>query len=131
MKIDSIVQAFGNAAIPFRSSTPQGSVGFSDVFEQVVQDSGGIRFSSHAQKRLDERSISFSEQDVLRIARSTDDAMEKGSKESLFLMNSLALVVGVPNRMVITVMEPHERENTVFTNIDSVVLVAEDEPLPF
>lgn len=54
--------------------------------------------------------------------------MTKGSKESLVLMDRLALVVGVPNRTVITVMEPHEQVNTVFTNIDSVVVVARDVP---
>jgi len=64
-----------------------------------------------------------------RIARSTDDAMAKGAKESLVLMDRLALIVGVPNRTVITVMEPAEQGNTVFTNIDSVVVVAKDDPL--
>jgi flagellar operon protein len=55
--------------------------------------------------------------------------MAKGSKEALLVMDRLTLVLGVPNRTVITVMEPHERENTVFTNIDSVVMVAKGVPL--
>jgi len=126
MNINSIAQATNNVTDSRSGLRPQSSVGFDDVLEQAVQDTGGVRFSSHAQKRLDERSISFSEQDVIRIAKSTDDAMEKGSKESLILMDRLALVVAVPNRTVITVMEPHERENTVFTNIDSVVVMAQD-----
>ncbi len=41
-------------------------------------------------------------------------------------MDRLALIVGVTNRTVITVIEPDAGENTVFTNIDSVVVVGRD-----
>lgn len=101
---------------------------FEGAFQAEVAAAGGMRFSNHAQQRLDARNIQLTQQDVARIARSTDDAMAKGAKESLVLMGRLALIVGVPNRTVITVMEPHERANMVFTNIDSVVVVAKDEP---
>ena len=42
-------------------------------------------------------------------------------------MDRLALIVGLPNRTVITVIEPNAAENTVFTNIDSVVVVGDPE----
>ena len=38
-------------------------------------------------------------------------------------MHRLALIVGVRNRTVTTVIEPHAGKNSVFTNIDSVVVV--------
>ncbi|MFP6582276.1 MAG: TIGR02530 family flagellar biosynthesis protein [Candidatus Hydrogenedentota bacterium] len=109
-------------------SSAGGNPSFEGVFQAEVAAAGGMRFSVHAQQRLDARNIQLTQQDVARIARSTDDAMAKGAKESLILMDRLALIVGVPNRTVITVMEPHEQANTVFTNIDSVVVVAKDEP---
>ncbi len=84
---------------------------------------GEMRFSAHAQKRLQDRNIQFSESDRARISESTQLAAAKGSREALLLMDRLALVVGVPSRTVITVMEPHAGDPAVFTNIDSVVVV--------
>ena len=37
-------------------------------------------------------------------------------------MDRLALVVGVPSRTVITVIEPQDGSPAVFTHIDSVVM---------
>lgn len=128
MLIDSVPSGVlpGVAERGFSKASPVTQ--FSEVLEQRLDEQSGVRFSSHAQKRLDERNILLSDRDVMRISKSADDAMARGSKEALLLMDRLALVVGVSNRTVITVMEPHERENTVFTNIDSVVVVARDEP---
>jgi len=85
--------------------------------------SAELRFSAHAQKRLHDRNIQLSESDRARIAESTNLAAAKGSREALLLMDRLALVVGVPSRTVITVMEPRAGDPAVFTNIDSVVVV--------
>ena len=111
------------------SASTRGDGSFATALQSSMTESGGLRFSHHAQRRLDARNIRLTPQDVERIARSADDAMTKGAKESLVLMDRLALVIGVPNRTVITVMEPHEQSNTVFTNIDSVVVVPRDVPL--
>lgn len=99
---------------------------FADALDEALQRSGDVRFSAHAMQRLQDRNIELTAADRARIARSTDMASAKGSRESLLLMDRLALVVGVPTRTVITVMEPHSGESTVFTNIDSVVMVADD-----
>lgn len=101
---------------------------FAVMLEEKMSETSGIRFSGHAQQRLSERNISLSDQDIARIVQSTNDAMAKGSKESLLLMDDMALVVGIPKRTVITVMDAHERQNTVFTNIDSVIVMAKDSP---
>ena len=112
-----------------RGSSNRSGEPFAATLHSEMKESTRLRFSNHAQQRLDSRNIQLSAQDVERIAQSTDDAMTRGAKESLVLMDRLALVVGVPNRTVITVMEPHERANTVFTNIDSVVVVPKEGPL--
>ena len=49
-------------------------------------------------------------------------AMDKGSNESLVLMDELALVVSVKNRTVITAMSSQETKGNVFTSIDSTVI---------
>lgn len=86
-----------------------------------------LRFSTHAQQRLHDRNIQFSDADRARIAESADLAAAKGSREALLLMDRLALVVGVPNRTVITVVDAPTADPAVFTNIDSVVVMAPKE----
>lgn len=82
-----------------------------------------LKFSAHAQKRLHDRNIQLSDADRARISESTTLAAAKGAREALLVMDRLALVVGVPTRTVITVVEPQAGDTTVFTNIDSVVMV--------
>jgi len=96
---------------------------FAGVLANAQAAAGEMRFSAHAQQRLLDRNIQFSDSDRARISESTKLAAAKGSRETLLLMDRLALVVGVPSRTVITVMEPHAGDPSVFTNIDSVVVV--------
>ena len=123
-----------SAAIAVNPSAASGSqhatASFNHVLEKQMSVASGIRFSGHAQQRLNDRNIILTDRDIERIAQSTDDAMAKGSKESLLLMDDMALVVGVPKRTVITVMDAHERQNTIFTHIDSVIVMAKDVPSP-
>ncbi len=85
--------------------------------------SAELKFSAHAQKRLHDRNIQLSDADRARISESANLAAAKGAREALLVMDRLALVVGVPTRTVITVMEPQAGDPAVFTNIDSVVMV--------
>ena len=48
----------------------------------------------------------------------------KGAKESLVLLDDVALIVGVPKRTVITAMSRDEALGNLFTGIDSAVLAA-------
>ena len=47
-------------------------------------------------------------------------AEAKGSRDSLVLLDELALVVSVRNHTVVTAMDEASRKEHVFTNIDSV-----------
>ena len=49
-------------------------------------------------------------------------AEKKGIKESLVVVDSLAFIVNVPSRTVVTAMDQNESENNVFTNIDGAVI---------
>ncbi len=103
------------------TTTPKSS--FSDVLSGELGRSEGVRFSAHAQQRLDSRDIRLTPDDQARISRAVDQAAAKGARESLLLMDGIALVVSVPNRTVITALGTNEAANTVFTNIDSAVVV--------
>jgi flagellar operon protein len=69
------------------------------------------------------RSIHLSQQEEVELARAIDAASAKGARESLILLDDLALVVSVRNRLVITALEQRAGEPSVFTHIDSAVLL--------
>ncbi len=49
-------------------------------------------------------------------------ATEKGSNQSLVMLDNLALVVSIKNGVVITAVDEERMKEGVFTNIDSVVI---------
>ena len=84
--------------------------------------SEALRFSAHALKRLEQRGIALSGADVDRLETAMDKVQAKGGKDSLILMDDLALIVSVKNRTVVTALDPKSQKQGVFTNIDSVVI---------
>ncbi len=84
-----------------------------------------LKVSNHAQTRLESRNIQLDKSDWDRVLRGIEKAAEKGSKESLMLVDDkeVALVVSVKNRTVITAMDKENLRENVFTNIDSAVIV--------
>jgi flagellar operon protein len=100
-----------------QSKTNQaGNPSFSDALEQA-----NIKFSNHAQKRLDTRSIEMDQNSMNRLSSAVDKAQAHGAKESLVLMDDLAFVVNVRDRMVVTTVDMNRRKEGVFTQIDTVV----------
>ncbi len=78
-----------------------------------------VRFSTHAGLRLKERGLDLTGEDMARIKGAVDTLASKGGRDSLLLMGDTALIVNVPNRMVVTAMDA----GSVFTNIDSAVII--------
>ena len=79
-----------------------------------------LKFSSHATKRLEDRNIVLSNDEMGKINDAVQKAETKGAKDSLVMMNGNAFIVNIPNKTVITAM-PLAGNDSVFTNIDSVV----------
>lgn len=93
-------------------------------FDQLLnQELAGVKFSNHALQRLQHRNIKLSQEELTKIGKAVDQAAQKGAKESLIVMNSLALVVSVKNKTVITAMDGASMKDNVFTNIDSAVII--------
>jgi len=94
-------------------------------FQQILNQSlSGVKFSQHAAQRLQSRNISLDSNQLDQLQTAVDKAAQKGSRESLILMNNdLAFVVSVKNRTVITAMDGSSIRDNVFTNIDSAVIV--------
>ncbi len=81
-----------------------------------------LKFSAHAQTRLQSRQISLDEARLERLETAVQKAASKGAKDSLVLMDELAMVVSVTNRTVVTVVDRDNLKQSVFTNIDSAVI---------
>ncbi|MEX1023038.1 MAG: TIGR02530 family flagellar biosynthesis protein [Dehalococcoidia bacterium] len=82
----------------------------------------GLHFSKHAARRIEQRGLALDEGRMERLERAVDQAEAKGAKDSLILLDELALVVSVQNRTVVTAVDEANRKEHVFTNIDSVVI---------
>ena len=81
-----------------------------------------LRFSAHAQTRLQSRHIDLQAGHLSRLQSAVGRAANKGSKDALVLMDDMAFVVSVTNRTVVTVVDKDNLKQNVFTNIDSAVI---------
>lgn len=102
--------------------TADPAVSFDKILRQELGREPKVRFSGHARKRLLSRNVALDGLDVRRLEQAVEKAAAKGSRDSLILMDGLALVVSVTNRTVVTAVESSSQREGVFTNIDSVVL---------
>ena len=82
-----------------------------------------LKFSNHAIERMNSRGISYSPEDLTRLGEAVQKAAAKGSKDTLVLMDSSALIVSVKNNTVVTVMDKNALKENVFTNIDSTIVM--------
>ncbi|MES1228288.1 MAG: TIGR02530 family flagellar biosynthesis protein, partial [Armatimonadota bacterium] len=82
-----------------------------------------LKVSNHAQTRLQSRDLQLDGDQWNRVMNGVDKAAQKGAKESLVMVDSVAMVVSVRNRTVITAVGQDQLKDNVFTNIDSAVIV--------
>lgn len=115
--------------LPVSYSTPEtkqarSNQGSKASFDQMLeQQLNGVKFSQHALQRMQSRNIELDQEGLAKLNQAVDKAAQKGSRESLVLMDDLALVVSVTNKTVITAMDGASMKDNVFTNIDSAVIV--------
>lgn len=95
-------------------------VSFQDVLNAKVEQE--VKFSKHANQRLENRNIELSEDQLERLNQGVGQARTKQIQESLVMMDNLAFIVNVKNNTVVTAMEQGE-SGQVFTNIDGAVIV--------
>lgn len=117
----------GNAVNPPVTSPQEANESgdsFAQALSQKIEEKHGVEFSKHAVQRLSERSIDITEGDTLeRLNKGVEIAADKGSSETLVLVDRNAFVVSVKNNKVITTIPQEEMIGNIFTNIDSTVIV--------
>lgn len=94
---------------------PSGGPSFQDTL-------AGVQFSSHAAKRIERRDLDLDAGRLNRLNSAITRASEKGARNSVVMLDDLAVVVDVRDRKVITAINAQQGKERVFTNIDSVVI---------
>ncbi|MCC6729245.1 MAG: hypothetical protein IT208_07885 [Chthonomonadales bacterium] len=108
---------------PARPGPAPDGPAFRDALQQALQARpGGLKFSAHAQTRIQSRQIALGAEDVQRIEGAVQRAASKGARDSLVLLDQAAFIVSVANRTVVTVVDKENLKQNVFTNIDSAVI---------
>lgn len=108
----------GNEEVVTRRTGRESANQFDAIFKEELEK---IKFSNHAMKRLESRNIQLSETEIGKIQDAVSKAESKGSKDSLIMMDKTAFIVNIPNKTVVTAIEVANSNESVFTNIDSVV----------
>ncbi len=117
------------ANVPSTQEVNDSSESFAQALQQKIAEKQGIaprgvEFTKHAMQRLSERSIDITEGDTLeRLNKGVEIAADKGSVETLVLVDKNAFVVSVKNNKVITTIPQEEMIGNIFTNIDSTVII--------
>jgi flagellar operon protein len=105
---------------------PAGAAGsVAGAFADILRDVGGERpvsVSGHALRRLEQRGIEPSAEHAERLSKAFDTLAARGGRQALVMLDSVAYVVRVPERTVVTAVGADTSKERVFTQIDSVLI---------
>jgi flagellar operon protein len=90
--------------------------------DALARASDGLQLSKHAQKRIERRELDLDPARMTRLNSAISRAAERGARNSVVMLDDLAVVVNVRERTVVTAMNTEGGRERVFTNIDSVVI---------
>lgn len=83
-------------------------------------DSASVRFSKHANERLNTRNINLDNTQMARLEKGMSRAKEKGMKDPLVMVDNIAFIVNIKSNTVVTAV--NDVNEAVFTNIDGAVI---------
>lgn len=92
-------------------------------FEDVLNSEKKLKFSAHAQKRMESRNITINSDEMKKIEESVAKLRNKGCQDSVILSQDRAYVISIKNNTVVTIVDEGSLKDSVFTNIDSMTLV--------
>lgn len=122
--IEQVADQYLNASGVNRTGN-SADISFAEILEEKrsVREASELKFSKHAATRLEHRNISLSPEQSERLEAGVQKASEKGINESLVVVDSLAFIVNIPNKTVVTAIDSKESQEHIFTNIDGAVIV--------
>ncbi|MEK3882142.1 TIGR02530 family flagellar biosynthesis protein [Paenibacillus sp. PL2-23] len=105
------------------AKTGNGQTGSATPFGKLLS-STTLRFSHHAEVRMQQRGITLQPESLNQLMKAVDDAASKGAKDSLIVLKDIAMIVNVPSRTVVTAMDGNQMKSSVFTQIDSAIIIS-------
>lgn len=97
---------------------------FGEILRQKLEPAEtNLVFSKHAARRLHDRDIEMSSEQISTLAGAVDKAAEKGIKNALILGSDHSFIVNVPSKTVVTIMNHQNMKENVVTNIDGTVII--------
>ena len=121
LSIEQANSRFLNNSRIIKEDDSSNDLSFGDILKQKTYESADVKFSKHANQRLESRNITLSQNQMTRLNQGVDRARNKNINEPLVMMDDLAFIVNVKNNTVVTAFEGSE--DSVFTNIDGAVIV--------
>lgn len=83
----------------------------------------GIKLSTHAMRRLQERNMSLDREEFQKLQTAIDRLKTKGGQDSLVITGKGAYIVDVPKNTIVTAIDKESIGENVFTKIDSTILM--------
>lgn len=111
---------FGNVNTKIKNSELEDN-SFEGILKEKQSIKDELKFSKHANARLESRNINLSDEQIGRLNLGVEKAKAKNISESLVMMDNIAFIVSVKNNTVVTAID--KNDDNVFTNIDGAVIV--------
>ncbi|MCR5468440.1 MAG: flagellar protein [Lachnospiraceae bacterium] len=121
--IEQVRNQYLNTDNAVKNSSVSADESFEKVLEKVSYEKQPLKFSKHASMRLESRNIALSSEQSERLEEGVMKASEKGINDSLVIVDSMAFIVNVPNKTVVTAMDQTGTDENIFTNIDGAVII--------
>jgi flagellar operon protein len=125
---ESLIPQVNSSSLKKKAPVAQGPS--SQEFEQLLKQEISpakkdvdLTISKHAQKRIDDRSLDFDQNEFLKIKDAITKLRDKGGKDSLIITNKAAYIVDVNNERIVTAMNKDDMSENVFTKIDSTLFI--------
>lgn len=115
------IERIGSALPVEGKKIPTRQQGGKGDFRKILDS--GLTLSKHVTDRIGRRQLDLGAEKMKAIESAVDKAAAKGAKDSLVLLDDLAVLVSVKNRTVITAMDRDNMKEGVFTQIDSAIIV--------
>jgi flagellar operon protein len=103
------------------TSPSGGGLSFRDALSAAA-DERSLHISEHAMRRVEQRQIPLAGEQLDRLSGALDQLSQRGSRQSLVMLDQYAYVVNAPSRTVVTAVDSNQSKDKVFTQIDSVVI---------
>ncbi|NOU68458.1 flagellar biosynthesis protein [Paenibacillus sp. LMG 31461] len=118
----SAVSPTSTRRTPTQQVIPNGN-NVNPTFQKIFQDQF-VKFSHHAEVRLQERGIQLKPEQIEKMNNAIDKAASKGAKDALLILAGNGYIVNVPNRTVVTALDGQAMNDHVFTQIDSAMIIS-------